>query len=85
MRLEHAVPNNVRILVLAVFKQILIGDEEWLKSRCRLEKGETVLSKRNTVSWGRHTGTFITIGNCAGGKKVCRSIKEDVFCFLKDL
>lgn len=90
MKLEHVVSNTACILVFAVFKQILSGDDEWLKLmdcmlKCTLEKGENALSKRNTVSRESHTAPYITIGNCVGAKKVsivCPGIKEDIFCFL---
>lgn len=69
------------------------GDDECPKLMngmlmCTLEKKKKVkssLSVRNTVLRESHTGPYITIGNCAGGKKVsavCRSIKEDIFFFL---
>lgn len=54
--------------------------------KCALEKGENILSKRNTALSEFHTGRYIAIGNCAQGKKVstvCPGIKEYVFDFCE--
>lgn len=87
MRLEHAV--SVWNLVFAVFKQTLIGDDEWVNlmdgmvTRA-LEKGEIFWQREMPFVTKSHTGSYITTSNCTKGKKVstvCPRIKEYVFAF----